>query len=198
MSTGKWVVQPRTVALIQILLWLSLGFSGGASAREWHINNEASALFFTVIADGVPFRGRFWTMEGQVRLDPDDLDNALIDVKVPLSSLDTQNADADTLARSESFFDLINWPYAHFVSERFSTSGRLLRVSGQLTLRGITHPITVDFRFREDAFGHKAMLIGKAGIGRLKYHIGLGEWENTAWLSDNVDVQFNVVLDPAP
>jgi polyisoprenoid-binding protein YceI len=90
-------------------------------------------------------RGRFGAVSGTVTLNEDNPAKSIIDVTVDVSSIDTRQEMRDNHLRSPDFFDVANHPTMHFVSKRIDgdINGKF-KVTGDLTIRGVTREITVD------------------------------------------------------
>jgi polyisoprenoid-binding protein YceI len=65
-------------------------------------------------------------------------------VMVAAASIDTQNNRRDTHLRSADFFDSSNNPDIVFIAEGIRPSGQGVTVTGVLTVRGRTRPLSVD------------------------------------------------------
>lgn len=87
-------------------------------------------------------RGRFLGVEGSVVITEDPTDS-LVDVTIDMASVDSGAQDRDDHLRSPDFFDTANWPTARFRSTAVSWSGGTATVTGDLTIRDITHPVTL-------------------------------------------------------
>ncbi len=87
-------------------------------------------------------RGQFTDFTGTVTVG-EDLASSLAEVTVAMSSIDTRNADRDTHLRSGDFFDVENHPEMTFRSTAFD--GETL--TGDLTIKGVTKPVTLDVEF---------------------------------------------------
>ncbi len=162
---------------------------------EWDIDLNKSQLMVSVKADGTPFETIFTRMEGRIILDKNNLQNSIIDVLVPVESLETGNKDGDELALSEDFFNQVKWPHAKFTShliEKDKLNVEHYWVSGKLQIKGHTQKIRVPVLFKNN--GKTAMLSGKSILQRLDFSLGTGEWTNTQWLSNNVEVTFSLSL----
>lgn len=92
-------------------------------------------------------RGRFGAFEGKVDYDPANPEAISIDVSVDLESIDTKAPDRDKHLRSADFFDIEKHPKMTFVSRSAKARGEgSLDVLGDLTIRGVTKPITLEVR----------------------------------------------------
>jgi polyisoprenoid-binding protein YceI len=89
-------------------------------------------------------RGRFQGVTGTLTLDREDLPRSRVEVAIDAATLDTHNTDRDNHLRSADFFDVANHPKLTFVSRevKVQPDGEL-RVTGDLTIRGTTRPVTL-------------------------------------------------------
>ena len=92
-------------------------------------------------------KGRFGGVSGTVELGGDPT-AARIDVTIDAASIDTRQPDRDTHLRSADFFDVERFPTLTFTSTRVARDGDELKVDGDLTIRGVTRPVTL--RAREE------------------------------------------------
>jgi polyisoprenoid-binding protein YceI len=104
-------------------------------------------------------RGQFRKWQGTLRLSPDDLTQSSVVVDIEADSIDTGSRDRDQHLRSADFFDVERFPKLHFESGRVAeiSDGRL-KVSGELTLHGVTRDVDLDVRHNGnivDPFGQR-------------------------------------------
>ncbi|WP_369392497.1 YceI family protein [Streptomyces sp. CG1] len=93
----------------------------------------------------VTVKGTFTAVSGQGEVRPDG--SAAGTVTLDAASLDTKSAKRDTHLRSADFFDAGNHPEITFaVRGADSLDGEGVRVTGQLTVRGISRPVTFTAR----------------------------------------------------
>jgi polyisoprenoid-binding protein YceI len=89
--------------------------------------------------------GRFDRFEGDFRFDPADPTQSSVTVTIPVDSIDTGVAKLDTHLKTDEFFDVARYPTATFKSTRVERSGEHgLKVTGDLTLHGVTKPLVLD------------------------------------------------------
>lgn len=82
----------------------------------------------------------------------ENLNNAQIDVKIDVASIDTRNKQRDEHLRSADFFDVENYPHITFTStEVKAKDDTALTVTGDLTIKDVTKPISIDFDFTGEA-----------------------------------------------
>src|SRR4029077_14204781 len=88
---------------------------------------------------------RFDEIEGSVLLDKADLTKSSISVSLPLESLDTRVAKLDEALKSPDFFDAAKYPTITFTSTKVEETGEnSLKITGDLTIHGVTRPVTLD------------------------------------------------------
>lgn len=89
--------------------------------------------------------GRFGSWEGALLIDQETPANSSIEFTIDITSLDTFWADRDKHLLSADFFDAEKFPKATFTSTKVEQVGEnQLEVTGDLTIKGITKPTTLD------------------------------------------------------
>ena len=89
--------------------------------------------------------GRFDRFDGDFRFDPADPTKSSVTVTIPVSSIDTGVAKLDAHLQTADFFDVAKYPTATFKSTRVERAGEHgLKVTGDLTLHGVTRPVVLD------------------------------------------------------
>lgn len=115
----------------------------GYVAGKWTIDAIHSHVGFAVRHAMVSkVRGQFTKFEGEI-VTADDLFQSSVNVTVDLTSIDTANEMRDNHIRSADFFDVENHPNMTFSSTGIRYENGDLLVDGNLTVRGITKPLTL-------------------------------------------------------
>jgi polyisoprenoid-binding protein YceI len=97
-------------------------------------------------------RGSFNDFEGSGYFDAANPANSKLQLTIKAASIDTRNADRDSHLRSNDFFDMDNHPEITFSSTGVAQVGEdSYRVTGDLTIKGVTRPVTVDFEYTGSA-----------------------------------------------
>lgn len=109
------------------------------------IDPNHSVLGFSAKHLGVStVRGQFNKFAGWLELDPDDLASIAGEVTVEVESISTAVEQRDTHLRSGDFFDAASHPKLVFKPSRVEKAGEsTYKVEGDLTIRGITKPLTL-------------------------------------------------------
>lgn len=113
----------------------------------WEIDPAHSTVEFVVRHLMVSrVRGSFEDFSGTATV-ADDLTNSSLDVTVQLASVNSGTADRDNHLRSADFFDVANYPEMTFRSTAINPAGENWTVTGELTIHGVTRPVTLDVEF---------------------------------------------------
>ena len=102
-------------------------------------------------------RGQFKEFTGEAVVDTADPSASKVVVNIRAESIDTGVADRDAHLRSADFFDVETYPEITFVSTDVSRDGDDWAITGDLTIKDVTRPITLDFESTgsaRDPFGN--------------------------------------------
>ena len=92
-------------------------------------------------------KGRFAELEGTVVADETNLADSSVEVTMKAASIDTRSDQRDTHLRSPDFLDVETYPEVTFRSTRVEGTKDEFQLTGDLTIRGVTRPITLDVTF---------------------------------------------------
>ena len=97
-------------------------------------------------------RGTFDDFAGSGFFDAENPANSTLEVTIQATSINTRNADRDAHLRSNDFFAMEEFPVITFKSTAFDKSdASTYKVTGDLTIKGVSNSITVDLEFTGDA-----------------------------------------------
>jgi polyisoprenoid-binding protein YceI len=102
-------------------------------------------------------RGAFKDFEGTAHIDTANPAASKVALTIKADSIDTGVADRDAHLRSADFFEIEQHPEITFSSTDVSRDGDEWTITGDLTVKGITKPITVEFESTgsaRDPFGN--------------------------------------------
>lgn len=93
-------------------------------------------------------KGFFESYDARIEAtDLEDLTTAAVNFKINVSSINTRNTDRDNHLRSADFFDIDNHPTITFTSTKIEGSDDDYTVTGDMTIKGITKPVTFDVEY---------------------------------------------------
>ncbi len=93
-------------------------------------------------------KGRFNTFDGKFSYDPQNVAASKVSVTIDTTSLDSNHAERDKHIRSGDFINASKFSTATFNSTKVTEKGDgQLAIDGDLTLHGVTKPITIDAQF---------------------------------------------------
>ncbi|MFG3194666.1 YceI family protein [Streptomyces sp. NPDC048208] len=144
-------------------------------------------------------KGGFTEFTGSLHLDGDDAARSTATLDVVMDSIDTGNADRDTHLKSADFFKTDEFPTMTFRSTKAeSLGGDDYRVTGDLSILGVTRPITIDLEFNgaaTDPFGNERVgFEGKAELLRSDWGLTWNAALETGGvlISDKIKLSFDV------
>jgi polyisoprenoid-binding protein YceI len=138
--------KPRFLGLSLTFVALLVPSAARAQTEVWTIDPGHSAATFQVrhmVVSNV--KGEFAGPVGTATFDPKDLSTLRLDATIDARTINTRNADRDKDLRSDLFFDVAKHPRITFKSRSVAVQGPgKLKVAGDLTIHGITKPVTLD------------------------------------------------------
>ena len=151
--------------------------------------------------------GRFTSFSGTFDLDFENVENSIVSFTIPVSSIWTGVQGLDTDMVSARLFNAEQFPTIEFVSTGARQTG-LDRgeLYGDLTIRGITHPVTLfltvnyqgdhPFAGSSDPYAGAlaAGISAEARINRSDFRMGLG----VPWVSDEIQIRIDMELANFP
>lgn len=134
-------------ALGALALALTLSFASAVQAAPttYAIDNGHSNVGFTVrhIFSKVP--GSFTKFSGAIVYDPAKPAESSVKAEIDASSVNTRHEKRDAHLKTEDFFFVEKYPTLTFESTKVTPAGEgKLKVDGNLTMRGVTKPVTLD------------------------------------------------------
>lgn len=117
------------------------------AAGTWVIDgSHTSAEFVARHLMVTKVRGGFGSVTGTIEV-ADDPTASRVEVVIDTASISTGDADRDGHVKSPDFFDVENHPEIRFVSTAVRPEGSSWVLDGDLTIKDITKPVTLDFDF---------------------------------------------------
>lgn len=163
----------------------------------WQIDTVHSQVTFSVRHMMVStVKGQFNVVRGQLSIDEAHPEHSWVEAEADVASINTRDEKRDAHLRSPDFFDAEQYPLITFKSTNVeSLGGNEYRVTGDLTMHGITKSITFDAEYQgqlKDLYGmQRAGLTIKTTINRKDFGLN---W-NVALESGGVLVSEKVAIE---
>jgi len=187
----------RLVSAIGILaLAAPLAF---AETATWVPDKAHSSVDFSITHMSLSkVRGHFGNIAGKILWNDADITKSSVEVTIDMSTVDTGVSGRDSDLKSANFFDVAQFPTATFASTSVSKNGDKLNVTGNLTVHGVTKPVTLEVEGPSGpvpGMDHKphAGFSAKTTINRRDF--GIGAKMPSAMLGE--DVPLTIDLDIA-
>ena len=150
-------------------------------------------------------RGQFGEFEGTAHIDTANPASSSAKVHIATASISTGNADRDAHLRSADFFDVETFPEIGFVATGVSrVDATTWQVTGDLTIKGVTNPVTVEFESTgsaRDPFGNlRVGFEGSATINRKEWGLTWNAALETGGVlvSEKIKLEFDVSAIATP
>jgi len=144
----------------------------------WEIDSVHSQVSFSIrVVSVTTTRGRFKALRGRLSLDTQHHASSWVEAEVDAASIGTHNAPRDAHLRSSGFFAVKKYPTITFQSTNVEhLGGSAYKVTGNMTLHGVTKPITFDVEYsgQSAGLGMRTGLTAKATISRKDFGLGQG------------------------
>ena len=150
-------------------------------------------------------RGQFGEFEGSAHLDTTDPAASSAKVNIRAASISTGQADRDAHLRSADFFDVETFPELTFVTTAVTRADATTwTVTGDLTIKGVTNPVTIDFESTgsaRDPFGNlRVGFEGATSINRKDWGLTWNAALETGGVlvSEKIKLEFDVSAIAVP
>ncbi|MFF4823051.1 YceI family protein [Streptomyces sp. NPDC001312] len=144
-------------------------------------------------------KGKFNDFTGSLHLDGTDPAASTASIDVKMESIDTGSADRDGHLKSADFFKTEEFPQMTFRSTKAeAVGGDDYRITGDLTILGVTKPLTIELEFNgaaKDPFGNERVgFEGKAEILRSEWGLTWNAALETGGVlvSDKIKLNFDI------
>jgi polyisoprenoid-binding protein YceI len=116
-----------------------------AQTTTWVPDKNHSEVDFSILHLSLSkVHGRFGNIGGSIVMNEADITKSTVNVTIDVTTVDTGVAQRDSDLKGPNIFDVGQFPTATFVSTSVAKSGSGLTVMGNLTLHGVTKPVTLN------------------------------------------------------
>jgi polyisoprenoid-binding protein YceI len=172
------IVARRATAAVMLLATVVVSVGQTPAAVAAAIDPSRTSIEFVVDGVGWPrTKGRFTAFSGKIAVDPRRPETSSVSFRVAAKSIEVGSSSFADYLRGDAFFDVEQYPDITFVSTAVEkVDERHARVTGNLTLRGVTHPFTVDVEVERPGARDKDRLNFRATgvLHRLEFGMSAG------------------------
>lgn len=172
---------------------------------KWKVDASHSSIDFQVKHMMVSkVKGAFESFHAIIDAENlEDLSAASIAIDIETATINTKNEDRDNHLKSADFFDVENYPSIKFQSTSITKSGDDYKVTGDLTIKDVTKPVTFDVEYNGkgknpwgvDVYGFE----GETKIDREEFGLTWNAALETGGVlvSKDVKISFAMEVNPA-
>jgi polyisoprenoid-binding protein YceI len=175
--------------------------AGQVQAGQYALDHSHTLVRFTVDHFGISeFFGTLPGATGTLSLNPKAISAAKLDVSVPVSTVSTTNKTLDEELAGAEWLDAAKYPTMRFVSTKVvKTGANAADVTGNLTLHGVTRPVTLKATFKAAAVNpmNKAYTLGFNATGVIK-RTEFGVSKYAPLVSDETTLSITAAFEKQP
>ena len=161
------------------------------AAKTFDIDAVHSTAIFRVLHRGAgQFYGRFNDVTGTIDYAPDSKTGLSFDISIDVNSVDTANDNLDGHLKSPDFFNALDFPAMTFRSMQAElVKPNVYRVTGELSMHGVTKTLTVDMERTGLASGRRGEMVGFETVFTVKRtEFGMAYGVESGSLGDDVRI----------
>jgi polyisoprenoid-binding protein YceI len=169
------------------------------AAQTWNIDPSHSHIQFAVRHMVISkVRGRFNKFSGSLSFDPAAPESGSVQASIEVDSIDTSDEKRDGHLKSPDFFDAANFGTMTFKSTGVTRSGSDLKVTGDLTLHGVTKPVTLEVESlgggKDPWGGERQGFSAKTSIDRREFGLTWSQTLETGGLlvGDKIEIEIDL------
>ena len=157
----------------------------------WQIDYDKSYIRFTGSQAGADFDGEWLSWSADLQFSSDAPASGRFDVTVNTAAVNSNDQERDDVLSDPEWFDTRAYPAAYYRASSFEQNDDgSFNALGELIIKDVAAPVML--RFTIDAQDDQRILTGHAEFKRLDLGVGVGEWEDTSWVDDEVRVDVRV------
>ncbi len=160
---------------------------------RWTIDYAGSDIRFTAEQAGATFEGVWLDWQAEVQFHPDALADSRAVVTVATGRVNTNDSERDATITGSDFFAADQFPQAMFRTTSFRRTEEGFIAAAQLQVKDATVPVELAFQLDIDDAGN-GVLTGTSRLDRLLLGVGTGDWTDTSWVGQFVQVNVTVVF----
>lgn len=189
----------RSLMVLALGLASLAGVGAQAQTSTWSIDPAHSSINFEVRHMSVSnVHGSINGVKGTVNFDEKDITKSSVQATADIATVNTNQEKRDQDLKSPKYFDATQYPQLSFKSTSLSNAGGKLTLNGELTLHGVTKPVTLELDGpappQTDKNGKTRS--GFSASGKLmRTDFGVGAGVPSAVIGDEIRFSIDVEID---
>jgi polyisoprenoid-binding protein YceI len=191
----------RPTRPILIALMVAASAAAGAQTTTYKIDKMHSEADFTIRHMAISnVHGHFGNISGSITFDPSNVAKSTVDATIDVTTVDTGVPQRDGHLKSADFFEVAKFPTMTFKSTSVSKTSEGFDVMGDLTLHGVTKPVTLHVEPSKEQIGMDGKTMARGFEATTTLHrqdFGL-VWNGPLKSGDNVlgdDVKIEISIE---
>ncbi|MEM6811795.1 MAG: YceI family protein [Pseudomonadota bacterium] len=186
----------KYILSLALVIFSTFIFSNTAQAQNFEVDYGQSKIGFSGTHAGNEFEGVFNEWNAAIFFDRETPKESEITASFKAASAQTGNKMYDGTLPEADWFDAKNHEAILFESTKIARKeGNTYSATGDLTIRGITKPISFDFTLT-DLDNDQVKVNANFVIDRLAYDIGKKSDAKAEWVSQNIDMTLELIATP--
>ena len=182
----------KSLSRVLVLVGSAAIFNAAHAVEYSNVLPDKSSISFTSRQMGVPVQGSFPKFTTKLTFDPAKPEAAKVELGIDLATIDAGSKDANDEVVGKQWFNVKMFPMATFISSAVKSVGPgSFEVSGPLTIKGKSVPVTAAFTYKAD--GSNGVFDGGFVLKRIDFAIGEGPWADVSTVANEIQVKFRVV-----
>jgi polyisoprenoid-binding protein YceI len=168
-----------------LLLFVTLS---SASGQSWFLDKSTSSVGFSIVHLKVStVDGSFGVYDAKFTAAKKDFSDAVIEFSADVVSVNTSSKSRDNHLRKDEYFDAAKFPKLTFKSTSVKKAGSAYKITGNLTIKGVTKPVVLDATFKPAADAKGVEITASGEINRIDFGVGT----SGASLNDEVKLKIS-------
>lgn len=189
---------PQAFCMVCLSLFITPASISIALAENlWMVDYTKSKITFSGTQSGKTFSGTISNYKAKVDFDPQNLSSTKVDIEFPADFILTGDTTFDQTLKSAEWLNLSKFPIASFHLIKIYKACESLPCNdywaeGELRLGGITRALRFQVNIAIDK-NDIAKASSTFSLHRLDYDIGKKADPNADWVSDNIEINVNLI-----
>ena len=156
--------------------------------QSWSLDKSTSSVGFSIVHLKVStVDGTFGVYDAKVTAAKKDFSDAVIEFSADVVSINTSSRSRDNHLKKDEYFDAAKFPKLTFKSTSVKKAGTAYKITGNLTIKGVTKVVVLDAAFNPAADAKSVEITATGEINRIDFGVGT----SGASLNDEVKLKIS-------